>query len=259
MSSPAWQIDRHRAQLHLPHLKATIDLAQPAQGLVALRVGSDRLETARVLGLEVPSLAAGGAGLLAECRACGWCLTASYRESQDWPVRLRAAWRASGASTSTDEAPAANAPLATIELVVSVETQVLDSRPQLTVGSALPTADVSRLIDAPTLRFETLAGQVPCAIERDGRPACLLFRLPGSDLSYAEMVHPFDFVGDRLEGGMGSQPRVRVGHRLFDGRLEKGVILRARVRGVFLQRRHDARTAAKLYAAFARAEPPLAG
>jgi len=39
--------------------------------------------------------------------------------------------------------------------------------------------------------------------------------------------------------------------------LEKGVLLRTRVRGAFLRREGDARLAAALYAAFAAADPPL--
>jgi hypothetical protein len=254
MTSSAWQIDRQRARLQLAQLAATIDLSQPAQGLVALRVGSDCLEPAGLLGIELPSLAASGARLLTECRVRGLCLAAAYKHSEDWPVRVEAAWRAEGASTSADGASTANAPLATIEVVVSVETQRLDSRPELAVASVLPTADVSRLVDARTFRFETVAGELPCAIERDGRPGCLLFRLPGSDISYAEMVHPLDFLGDRLEASAESVPTVRLRHRLFGGRLEKGVILRARVRGVFLPRQRDTRIAAELYSSFAAAE-----
>jgi hypothetical protein len=41
--------------------------------------------------------------------------------------------------------------------------------------------------------------------------------------------------------------------------LEKGVMLRARVRGVFLPRRQDESLAAECHAAFAAAEPPLGG
>ena len=51
---------------------------------------------------------------------------------------------------------------------------------------------------------------------------------------------------------------LRVSHQLFSERLEKGVILRARLRGVFLPRQRDTRVAAACYTAFAAAEPPLA-
>ena len=86
---------------------------------------------------------------------------------------------------------------------------------------------------------------------------CLLFRLPDVDLSYVEMVHPADFQHDELSPGRPGGGALRIAHRLFRTSLEKGVILRARVRGVFVNRRDDAEAAAECYAAFAAADPPL--
>jgi hypothetical protein len=249
MTSSAWHIDRGSAQLQHAHLAATIDLARPARGLVGLRVGNDCLEGAGLLGIELPSSVVSGAGMLGACHGCGSRVTAACGESKDWPVRVEATWRALGPSGP-------NAPLATLELVVSVETQVPDTRPELAVGSVLPTTSASRLVDAPTPRFETI-GELPCAIEPDAGPGCLLFRFPGSEVSYAEMVHPLDFLQDRLECVTESPRGVRLRHRLFGGRLEKGVILRARVCGVFLRREGDARIAAQSYTSFVAAEPPL--
>ena len=60
------------------------------------------------------------------------------------------------------------------------------------------------------------------------------------------------WVGTASGGDM-----LRIAHRLFRTNLEKGVILRARVRSVFLARRGDTAAAAQCYAAFATADPPL--
>jgi hypothetical protein len=46
-------------------------------------------------------------------------------------------------------------------------------------------------------------------------------------------------------------------HELFSERLEKGVILRARVRGVVLERADDVRHAAAMFNEFLHAELPL--
>jgi len=246
----AWKIDRQGARLQVARLAATIDLAAPAGGLVGLRAGNDRLENAALLGVEAPSSAAGDGKSLRERRVRGSLLTAAYRGSEDWPIGVEATWRAESPSAS-------NAPLLTLTLVVSVETQVLEARPELAVASVLPTTNVSRLVDAPSPRFESVGGEFPWVIEPSGGPGCLLFRLSQSDLSYAEMVHPLDFLESRLQGGTGPRPAVRLRHRLFGGSLEKGVILRARVCGVLLPRDGDARIAAECYARFAAAEPPL--
>ena len=46
-------------------------------------------------------------------------------------------------------------------------------------------------------------------------------------------------------------------HRLFAERLEKGVILRSRIRGLFVPRDHDTELAQSEYRRFAASEPPL--
>jgi hypothetical protein len=51
---------------------------------------------------------------------------------------------------------------------------------------------------------------------------------------------------------------LRLRHRLLWQPLEKGVILRARVRGIFLPRQDDMRIAAACYRQFVVADPPLA-
>jgi hypothetical protein len=71
------------------------------------------------------------------------------------------------------------------------------------------------------------------------------------------MVHPADFQRDELEWDGRYGGVWRVAHRLFCTNLEKGVILRARVRGVFFARQGDVAAAAECYAAFAAADPPL--
>ena len=88
-------------------------------------------------------------------------------------------------------------------------------------------------------------------------PGCVVWRLTGSELSYAEIIHPADFHHDEVQwAAPAGSARVRLGHRLFPESLEKGVILR-RVRGIFSSRQNDLEIAAAAYAAFAAAEPPL--
>ena len=86
-------------------------------------------------------------------------------------------------------------------------------------------------------------------------PGCFLFRRAGT-FSYAELVHPADFRQSTLAARESSSADVRLAHRLFHRRLEKGVILRSRLRGVFLPREHDMELAAAEYRRFAASEPP---
>ena len=250
MASPVWQLDQHNARLHLAQLAAAIDLARPGEGLIGVGLGPHSLGNARLLGVDIPSLGAGDAESLIERYVRNSDLVAVYKESESWPVRVDARWRAVAP-------PASNGPLAAIELVVAVRTQLLDGRPEVSVQTAVPAAEVLRLVDDRTARFETLGREGPSVVEPGGGTGCLVLRLPQSDLSYAEMVHPADFLQDRLQGSTNSDRMVHLRHRLFQSPLEKGVILLARVAGVFLRRNDDTRIAAESYAAFASAEPPL--
>ena len=89
----------------------------------------------------------------------------------------------------------------------------------------------------------------------DTKPACFIFRLRGAPLSYIEMVHPLDFVESGLTPlGDGA---LRWTTRLFQGRLEKGVILRSRLKALITPRSDDIAAAALCYRDFAASEPPL--
>lgn len=250
MPAPLWQLDRQHARLELAQLEGTIDLSRPGEGLGTLRFDRKPLGDARVLGIAIPSFPAGDAQSIVECYVRSTDLVAVYRESQDWPVQVEARWRAGSRSTP-------DGPLTTVELAVSVHTGLLESEPELSVCTAIPTEDVWRLVERSTGRFELLDRHGPARITPDDGPGCLLFRLPESALSYLEMVHPADFLEDDIEGGTESEPAVLVRHRLFGGRLEKGVILRARVCGAFLPGDGDLRIAAACFAGFAAAELPL--
>jgi hypothetical protein len=85
-----------------------------------------------------------------------------------------------------------------------------------------------------------------------------LFRLPGRQYSYAEMVFPGDQRRSTWEGWLhGTDYRLQLRHELFDPRLEKGVILRAQVLGLVLDRANDKAATAAHWASFLRDELPL--
>jgi hypothetical protein len=250
MASPVWQLAGHRARLQVGRLEGAIDVSRPADGLAGLRLEAESLGEARLLGIEIPPRRPGGTSSPVECHVRGGDLMTAYQGSEIWPVWVDALWRAEASSVS-------NGPLAVLELVVSVRTDLSDSRPELAVQSALPAMEVLRLVDEEAARFDALAPTGPWKIEPTAGPGCLVFRLPGSRLSYAEMVHPLDFHHDELTRPEDlSRPAV-LRHRLFPEGFEKGVILRARLRGVFLPQSDDTGMAVELYAAFAAEEPPL--
>jgi hypothetical protein len=144
-----------------------------------------------------------------------------------------------------------------IELIASVQTSLLDSDPTLNVRSHAAARDVLQLTSVEASRASTIEwnGGERHFLAASTAIACFIFRLTGGPSSYIEMVHPADFnqsVLRRLPSG-----KTEVCHRLFAGRLEKGVILRSRVRALLVPGEHDASLASACYAEFAASEPVL--
>jgi hypothetical protein len=249
MTASAWHLNRNKAELRRERFSAQLDLLHPAEGLCQLDDAS--LAGANLLGVEIPSCRSADDDQLVDKHVRGIDLVVGYRQTSTWPVQVDAMWRALSFSQ-------ANHVLSAVELVVSVWTESLESRPHLTVRTALPADEVLRLADARASRFAPLAaGREPVLGPAEG-PGCLLFRRQVDPLSYAEIVHPANFYRDEISGGSAAEPRIQVRHRLFPQNLEKGVVLRARVCGFFCPREDAAAIVAGAYRAFAASAPPLA-
>jgi hypothetical protein len=145
-------------------------------------------------------------------------------------------------------------------LIVSVRTELLESWPEVAVRSSIPSREILRLVGADSAQFAPVPNiaAMPFVVNSDTGPSCLLFRLPDAGVSYGEMVHPADFQRTHLKRLADHAATIEVRHRLFAERLEKGVILRARVRGVWVGAADDTRQVAGCFSAFAAADPPLA-
>lgn len=232
-----------------------IDLTRPDLGLVDLAMAGDGLADAGVLGVGLVEPAAFRPQLPAECYVRGTDLVAVYDESPARPVRIDALWRA----TATQSPPGV---IAVVDLLVSVRTSLLESQPALAVGSTVPADQVLRLggpdlaEHAPAVCLNVPAGS-PLVLRPAEGPGCLVFRPGHGDRSYAEMVHPADFHEAVLCRTGPQGELLRVAYPLFPQPLEKGVILRARVRGAWLALRDDVRLAAGQYEALVADAPPL--
>ncbi len=247
-----WQLREHAATLQLDGLSAEVAAWRPCQGLVNVVAAGSSVAAARLLGVATgPTVELRNAAPV-ECYVRGADLVVAYESSRECPVRVDAVWRAIAPA-------AADRFLAAVDLIVSVRTHLLDAHPDLAVESVLPAGDVFRLrsVDSTAGEPPAVATAAPAIMEPQSGSGCLLFRLPNVGLTYVEMVHPVDFQHDQLSHGPPGSGELRVAHRLFRSSLEKGVILRARVRGAFVERRDDVETGAECYAAFASVEPPL--
>jgi len=144
-----------------------------------------------------------------DCFVRGGDLVVTYPFTHARSVRVQVYWRAVPLETTTS----ANC-LAAIDVQISVQTPLLDSRPGMLLCSRFTEPSIARVsVDAA---------------KEEASP--WVFGL-AAGVSYAEMIHPSDVETEAYSEVNGHAQLTR---GLFDGALEKGVILRARARGVFL-------------------------
>ena len=250
MPHTPWQSRGSTATLQLDQFQATANLTRPRHGLTDVVIAEQTFPAARLLGIVASMTAAAASDAPTENYIRGTDLIVASEEPGQSPIRVDCLWRATSPV-------AADLFLAAVDLVVSVRTQTLDSHPELAVASVVPANEVWRLQSLGANRSAPLPSEAPATIGPDSGTGCLLFRMPGARFSYVEMVHPADFQYDEFHRDESRRDLACIAHRLFRTNLEKGVILRARVRGVFLKRPDDVEIAVQCYAAFAGADPPL--
>lgn len=183
---------------------------------------------------------------LGEVYLRGRDLIVSYAPQADYPFtphfRWQAAWH-----------PAHHA--VQIALILSVQTDRLDSRPEATLTSF---AVQSRLFSAKTLSPEAFVEHLPPSAEevdvQQTRQHLVVWRQEMLGVSYAEMVHSSDFIRRTLRP---ENHGWRVESLLFPERLEKGVIRRGRISGWVLPAAGDLAGAVALARQFEEEPPPL--
>jgi hypothetical protein len=153
-----------------------------------------------------------------------------------------------------------------LELIVSVKTDLLDSRPLSRAHTLMSSeATILHAASLATPRFEVVkqpgqrssasGGRAVGFDAADSSEHLFLFRMPEHDLSFAQLVHPSDFVAAEL--GIDHEPPYSLLVTLFPERLEKGVIRRGRVCGFFLPVKNDVEVAAELARRFVSEPLPL--
>jgi hypothetical protein len=239
MPSELWHAQEHLVLLALARLSASVDPLRPDRGLHDVRIDAQPLAGAALLEVDLPPVDAAAAPTQIEVVRRGGDLSIAYSDRPQSAMSAQIYWRAASHTSS--------GALAAIELVVSVETSLLDSNPTIFISSHLPVEETLALGDPRRGAFSRVA---------DGSHSVgYLLRLSGGKFSYAEMVHPGDAHESRCETSRQGTAFLR--HQLFSQRLEKGVILRARVLGVVLDRAGDENAMVEHFAAFESSEPPL--
>jgi hypothetical protein len=242
-----WQENAGSVALHMERFAAALDPRHPASGIASVLVDGVAFDEFHALGLELVS-----SGDAAEHYIRGGDLIASYVNRPAPEMRSEAYWRV--------ESHARFGAIAAIELVASVQTSLLDGSPLLSTRSQLIACEAFQLVDAAQAAFARIVpptGDEQPA-EAGGNAHCYLFRLPGRRYSYAEMVYPSDSHRSQWDGWLhGTDYRIRLRHELFPERLEKGVILRARVLGVLLDAKDDKAATVRHWESFLSEKLPL--
>ena len=144
-----------------------------------------------------------------------------------------------------------------VEMIVSVQTDLLHSVPQFPVTSSVMNAELWHSAELAPNRFQRLeqrANSTPLRHE-ESATHLFVFRSAKLGLSYAEMVHPSDFVWSQPV--VAKDEPVAVTSSLFPEHLEKGVIRRGRICGWLLPCENDLALAVELARQFIYEPLPL--
>jgi hypothetical protein len=237
MQHNLWQLADSIATLESNNVRARLDLKQPNSGLQIRGVEKDLPVELNIFGIsqrveqhiDVAKL---------DGYVRGRDLVALYDESRPDHLRTQVYWRALQASDLSASCKPEHV-VAAFDLILSVNTSLLDSDPQVTVRSE-------------TSRSDSI---VQLKVEPAPESSAVLVRLVGEKLSYVELVHSADACRSWIDTQAANSAEIN--HLLFQQRLEKGVILRARIRAAIIASENDEQLAAELYQHFAASEPPL--
>jgi hypothetical protein len=252
MSTPLWRLEKSLARLEMGELSASVDVACPQKGIFA--VSAHRVDLSRWRLLAAHTL-----GERAAPDACedvvdsyvrGDDLVATYRETEARHVRPQVYWRRLALEAS-------DAVAVGFELILSMQTSLLDSDPGLLCRSEISGASVRQLVDPEKGCFEARpVAETPCDVGSAAGSGAFLFRMDGAPWSYLQLTLPADFDQAALHREAAPE-RIVLSQRLFPEHLEKGVIRRVRVRGLFLPQGQDEELARAIYQQWIDEEPPL--
>ncbi|MCR9116280.1 MAG: hypothetical protein NXI22_04925 [bacterium] len=228
-----WKLAGQTAALSNSELTAKIDLRRTVAGLHELKFGDASLNDWRLLGFDAsPGSSAAEPELLQELYSRGDDLIATFAEDPARFVRPQAYWRICGGTNTV-----------AIEFILSMQTSKLDSDPKVQVTSTL-TGD---------------AEEPFCIDWQTGAPTgkefnVVIWRPQHQHWTYAEATYPTDnagFSANRHHDG------IQVTRTMFPTRLEKGVIRRGRIMGLFVPRDNDTDRVASAIQDWVKMPPPL--
>jgi hypothetical protein len=268
----AWRCDGQRASLTAPSWVIELDTLQPSRGL---RGFADPLTKHGVLAVQLPDFPDPiRSDWLLDCYVRQPDLTVTYERPGSDHLRAQLDWRYVAHETT-------GGLVDSLHLLISLQTDRLDSRPLLHVTSTVSANTRYRSCEAESLPLVAESSQAEknldlgstelwcAACDSDGRvnwqpvtgPAvpehsALLFRDGASDRSLLQLAMPSDVLHFFVEYDP-EHEQLNCAYELLGEHLEKGVIRRAQLAVCVIARHGDQQQATELLQQFVSAPPPL--
>jgi hypothetical protein len=258
-ASSAWSLKGTTGTLTCGKLSGSLDVARPHFGLHRPEFDYNSVPCAFVGVMRAPELPVTIASF-EHSDNCGWPLAvaesyvrgndlvAAYHPNDAWPYAPQIYWQAHPSNSVT---PA----LASMSLLVSVQTPLLDTHPKILVTSQIPTSELYYVPIGDNLRAKPALIESDHTVKPDGQACCIVRRILAAPLSYVEFMSATDF--HELTCTPASNGKAYVEWHLFSEFLEKGVIRRARVHGALLPRENDIELAIECCSIFENSPLPL--
>jgi hypothetical protein len=254
-----WTLDDEGfAQLNVGAMRAQVDPSRPHFGLQQLSwhdsplaIQSLGARWERFEDSPTPGLNPNWPMLPAETYVRANDLVATYRTEPDWPYRPQIYWRANVLGD-------ASGALASLSLIVSIQTDLLDTRPQINGVSHLWVSDLFHVaVGESDHSTQALTGPRTHILKPSASAHCLVVRLLDGETSYVECVPASDFQELWVSPANDETRVAKLEWVLFNGFLEKGVIRRAWVHMFLLPRENDIELAAECCRVLAKRPLPL--
>jgi len=248
-----WTIQGQQAQLQTNNFSGTLDLGVPGAGLQQLCFSEQPLPAVGLLGVSLTQKLVDVSQINSHY-ARDNCLVASYGDVLTTNCHAQLQWRC------VDPQPGLW--LGGLELIVSFEAPLLTRLPEWKTTSEIPDRLIFSPVDDNAQTWQPIGRngndypQDPSLNEN--RYRMILCRFPEQNLSYLEMVHCQQPWLRVFSAAPQSAPEImRWGLQMPADHLEKGVILRRVLRGLFLPLEEDEVLARKAYQHFSTVAPPL--
>ncbi len=244
-ATSSWKISDDTVRLLQTDLTADLTLSRPDLGLRASLHDDASL---RILGVVIDSGEPSAPREPMDAYARGNDLVVTYPQSFDG-VRTQVYWQ----SPAVEE-PEPTTTAAEIDVQVSVQTDRLDSRPAICVVAQVSASEIFECLGTDPSKYHHILPQDEVALSLPAERCVqgLIFRLANTETTFAQLLHPSDVLVQSQSGGgdpihqtllrresLGETVQFTCSCGLFFEALEKGVIRRARVRGVFVPREND--------------------